>query len=116
MGIVPPAEGDLVMLESQQTVVRDGHAMGVAGEITQHMVGAAERWLGIDHPVLTEQGTQEGTECLFLLERLERTRERKLAQVKSALQTGDELTEEDATEYADGQAKGSGGIVAFLPS
>jgi hypothetical protein len=50
------------------------------------------------------------------LERLERTRERKLAQVKSALQTGDELTAEDATEYAGGQAKESGGIVAFLPS
>jgi hypothetical protein len=102
MGIVLPAEGDLVMLESQQTVVRDGHAMGVAGEITQHMVGAAERWLGIDHPILTEQGTQEGTECFLPLERLERTRERKLAHVKSALQTGDELTAEDATEYADG--------------
>jgi len=102
MGIVLPAEGDLVMLESQQTVVGDGHAMGVAGEITQHMVGAAERWLGINHPVLTEQGTQEGTECFFLLERLERTGERKLAHVKSALQTGDELTAEDATEDADG--------------
>jgi hypothetical protein len=102
MGIVLPAEGDLVMLESQQTVVRDGHAMGVAGEITQHMVGAAERWLGIDHPVLPEQGAQEGTECFLMLERLERTRERKMAHVKSSLQTGDELSAEDATEDVDG--------------
>jgi hypothetical protein len=90
VGIILPAKGNPVPVEGYEAVVGDGHAMGVAGEITQHMVGAAERWLGIDHPVLTEQGTQEGTECFFLLERLERTRERKLAQVKSALQTGDE--------------------------
>jgi hypothetical protein len=30
--------------------------MGVAGEITQHMMRAAEGRLGIDDPVLTEQG------------------------------------------------------------
>ena len=45
------------MLESHEAVVGDGHAMGVAGEIAEHMMGTAKRWLGIDDPVLTEQGT-----------------------------------------------------------
>jgi hypothetical protein len=54
------------MLESHEAVVGDGHAMGVAGEIAEHMMGTAERWLGVDDPVLTEQGTQEGAECLFI--------------------------------------------------
>jgi hypothetical protein len=30
--------------------------MGVAGEIAEDMMGAAKGWLGIDDPVLTEQG------------------------------------------------------------
>jgi len=59
VGIVLPTEGDLIVLESEQAVVGDGHPMGVAGEITQHMMRAAERRFGIDDPVLTEQGAQE---------------------------------------------------------
>jgi hypothetical protein len=83
---------------------------GVAGEITQHMMRAAERRLGIDDPVLTEQGAQEGTECFLILEGFERTGERELTHLKSSLQSGDELTAEDATQYADGQEEGIAGM------
>jgi len=37
--IIFPAEGDLVLVESHETVVGDGDAMGVASEIAQHMLG-----------------------------------------------------------------------------
>ena len=50
VGIILPAESNLVVLESHEAVVGDGHAMGVAGEIAQHMLGTAEGWLGIDTP------------------------------------------------------------------
>ncbi len=65
--IILPAEGNLVTLEGHETVVGDGDAMGVAGEIAQHMMGSAEGWLGIDDPVLTEQGAQEGAERFLVL-------------------------------------------------
>lgn len=52
--IILPAEGDLIMLEGHKTVVGDGHAMGIAGKITQHMMGTTEGGLGIDDPVLPE--------------------------------------------------------------
>jgi hypothetical protein len=45
------------MLEGHEAVVGDGDAMGVTGEIAEHMRRTAERWLGVDDPVLTEQGT-----------------------------------------------------------
>ena len=67
MRIILPAEGNLVTLEGHKTVVGDGDPMGVAGEITQHMMGSAEGWLGVDDPVLTEQGTQEGAEGFLVL-------------------------------------------------
>src|ERR1700692_1078780 len=54
VGIILPAESNLVMLESHKAVVGDGHTMGVAGEIAEHMMGSAKRWLGIDAPVFTE--------------------------------------------------------------
>ena len=53
--IVSPAEGDMIVLEGDETMVGDGHAMGVAGQIVENMFGAAERWLGVYDPVLPEQ-------------------------------------------------------------
>ncbi len=41
--IIFPAEGDLIVLEGQQTVVGDGNAMSIAGKITQHMRGDRRR-------------------------------------------------------------------------
>jgi hypothetical protein len=85
VGIILPAESNLVMFESHEATVGDGHAMGVAGEITQHRMGTAEGWLGVDDPVLTEQGTQEGAEGLFVFERLERSGKSELALLESSL-------------------------------
>ena len=51
LGIILPAESNLIVLESYKAVVGDGHAMGVAGEIAEHMMGTTEGWLGIDDPV-----------------------------------------------------------------
>ena len=39
VGIIFPAESNLVMLEGHEAVVGDGHTMGVAGEIAEHMMG-----------------------------------------------------------------------------
>jgi len=52
--IILPAEGDVIILEGDKTVVGDGDAMGIASQITQHMMGTAEGGLGIDDPVLAE--------------------------------------------------------------
>ncbi len=38
-------------------MVGDGHAMGVAAEIPEHMLWAAKRWFRIDNPVFAEQST-----------------------------------------------------------
>ena len=84
MGIIFPAESNLVMLEGHEAVVGNGNTMGVAGEIAEHMMRTAERWLGVDDPVLTEQWTQEGTEGLFDFQRLERSGEGELVLLESA--------------------------------
>jgi hypothetical protein len=70
VGIILPAESNPVMFEGHETVIGDGDAMGVAGEITEHMMGTPEGWLGVDDPVLTEQWAQEGAERLLVFQRL----------------------------------------------
>ena len=85
VGIILPAESNLIMLESHEAVVGDGHAMGVAGEIAEHMMRTAEGGLGVDHPVLTEQGTQERAEGLLVGERLKGSGEGELVLLESSL-------------------------------
>jgi hypothetical protein len=85
VGIILPAESNLIMLESNEAMVGDGHAMGVAGEIAEHMMGTAEGWLGVDDPVLTKQGAQEGAERFLVFEWLERSGEGELVLLESSL-------------------------------
>jgi hypothetical protein len=61
------------------------------------MLWAAERRLKVDHPVLPEQGAQEGGKSLVLTEGLESSRESELG--VAFFQTGDELAAEDAAEH-----------------
>jgi len=44
-------------------MVGDGDAMGVAGEVVEDMLGAAEGRLGVDDPVLLAELPEEVVEC-----------------------------------------------------
>ncbi len=56
--IVFPAEPDPPIVESDQATVGDGYPMGVAAEIVEHLLRAAERSLGVDNPVGPAQRSQ----------------------------------------------------------
>jgi hypothetical protein len=48
--IILPAEGDLAVFHSQQALVGNGHAMGIAGEVLDDVLRSAEGSLGVDDP------------------------------------------------------------------
>jgi len=48
--IVLPAERNRTVVGCNEAAVRDGDAMGIAGEIAQHLLGPCERRLAIDDP------------------------------------------------------------------
>jgi hypothetical protein len=52
-------------------MIGDGHAVGVAAEITENIFGATEGRLAIDHPVPPEQGAEEGSESLRFRQKLD---------------------------------------------
>ena len=79
-------------------MVGDGDAVGVARQIMQHMLGAAEGRLGIDDPVLSVKCAQEDGEVLLLMKRSALAEEAQLMAGKEAPQSGDELAAEDAAE------------------
>src|SRR5215467_11984940 len=50
--IILVAEGHAARIESKEATVRDGDAMGVAGEIGQHRLRPGEGRLAVDKPFL----------------------------------------------------------------
>ena len=100
---VSPAEGNLSVFEGDQTVIGDRHAVGVATEITENMFGATEGRLAIDHPVLPEQGAEEGSESLPFRQKLEVPVEAELAVVEGPLESGDKLATEDSPQHLHGE-------------
>src|SRR5262249_34443653 len=55
-------ERDAVRVGGDQATVGDGDAMGVAGQVGQHLPWPCERTLGIDEPVRLPQRCQVGLE------------------------------------------------------
>jgi hypothetical protein len=49
---VPPTKGNLAVGQRDQSMVGNGYAMGVAAQVLEHIVGAAEGWFGVNDPSL----------------------------------------------------------------
>ena len=98
VGVVLPAEGDVLLVEGQQAMIGNGHAMSVAAEIAQHLQGPTEGLLGIDDPVVTVQAANEFGELLRIGESDCRTGTAKFFATVQPFQTGEELAAKDAAE------------------
>ena len=98
---IPPAKGDVALFEGHGSAVGDGDAMRVPAEIAQRVLRSAEGRLGIDDPVVAEQGAQPCGEALRFDEGREVAVEREPVLEEGGLQPGDELTAKDPAQYLD---------------
>ena len=91
-------KSDLAINKRNQAMVGDGHAMGVATQISQHVFGATEGTFQVDHPVLSVEWSQPGGEDLGLSEELQVSMEVELAIVKSLFEGVDKLAAKEFTQ------------------
>ena len=103
VGGVSPTEGDVALLEGDESTVGDGDAMGVATEIAQRMFRSSEGRLGIDDPVVAEQRPEPCGEAAWLGKRCKVAAKREPILVEGGLQSGDELAAKDPAEHLDRQ-------------
>jgi RNA 3'-terminal phosphate cyclase len=103
-GIAPP-EGHTTFGERNQAMVGYGYAMRVPAKVAEHVFSAAERALGIHHPVVVEQRAQQGGEGLGILERCESTVKTEFAAGVQGSEARHELTAKDAAERLHRQKK-----------
>ena len=103
MGVVSPQEADFVIGHGKESGVGDGNAVGIAREVGQDLGRAGKGWLGINDPVGLGCRAQQSGKRRGGLQRSQLAGQSKFVLVKGLLQTRQEFSSEDHTEYFDGQ-------------
>ena len=103
MSRVAPTKGDLAALEGNESVVRDGHAVGVTAEVVEHILRTTERWFAIDDPIFAKQRPEPRGEDLRFSEESQIAGKVQLLLLKSRLEPGDKLPAKYAPEHLDGE-------------
>ncbi len=95
---VSPAEGDVAIGKGNQAMIGNGHSMGIAAQVAEHIFRAAKRPFAVHHPLMAEQLTDKGVERLRVRKVLKAAVEAERAFCESVLQGRPELASEDAPE------------------
>lgn len=103
VGRVAPAERDLTIFESNEPVIGDGDAMGVAAEILQDVLGPAKGTFGVDDPVTLVGAAQERAEELGLSQCFQLPMKAEPALLEGISQCFGKLVAKDFTQHFDGK-------------
>src|SRR5207245_1422154 len=99
VAIVLPEEADAAVGESDEAAVGDGDAMGIAGEIIEHLLGSAERSLGIDDPANGAQLPQGDSEHFSRGQARQTAEKPELARIERRLEAGQEKPAIEPRQY-----------------
>jgi hypothetical protein len=100
-GVILVAEPHGPVFEGQEAVVGDGHLVGVAGQVLEHLFGSPEGWLGIDDPLFAAGLGQESVEGGLVGQRLQGSVEGQLAALEGLGEKGQKFTPEDPAQDTD---------------
>ena len=98
--ILPP-ERDLAVVETDEPMVGDGDAVGVARQIVEDMFRPAKGTLRVDDPIDMVQRSDKGAESFRVIERCKITEELQLSPIERPAQSVQELATEDSAEHVD---------------
>jgi len=79
-------------------MVGNGDAMGVTGQVVQNLLRTAEGRLGVNHPILAEEGTNQSPENLGIVKGLLISVKSELAFFEGPLQARHKLAAKHAAE------------------
>src|SRR4030095_573991 len=101
--IVFPAECDLCVLETDQTVIGYGNPVRIAAEIVQHLIRAAKGRFRVDHPFGLAAGSHPGFEVFRISQWLKGSVEFEFAGSVGIFETVEEQAAEKPGKNAHGE-------------
>jgi hypothetical protein len=97
--VIPPQKSHLTMGNGDDAVIRDGHAVGVAGQVAEDVLRAAERSFRINHPLATVGLIEQSAETTTGSQVGESTMELQLALSKCPAQEVQKLAPKDPAQH-----------------
>lgn len=94
VGIIPPEERDLAVLDGEDAVITDRDPMGISAEVLQDPVGAIEGGFAIDDPLFMVEMPQESLEVCGILEMAQMGGKDQIPSLEAILEEAEELTSE----------------------
>lgn len=91
IGIIPPAERDIAVLDLEDTVITDSDPVGISAQILKDTLGAVERRLAIDNPFFMIELPSEHLKGSSVLQMTDAAREDKITRFKTAFEIVQEL-------------------------
>ena len=78
IGIVPPAEGDITVLDLEDTVIADSDPVGISAQVLKDTLGTVEGWLAVDNPFFMVELSSEHLKGSGILQMTDAAGEDKL--------------------------------------
>ena len=78
IGIVPPAKGDIAVLDFKDTIITDSDPVGISAQILKNTLGSVKRRFAVDNPFLMVELSSEHLKGLGVLEMTDAAGEYKL--------------------------------------
>src|SRR5436190_22929441 len=100
--IVPPAESDLIAVKGNQTMIGNGHTMGITPQVTENLVRATKGRFGIDDPLVPVEFANELGKAFRFRQMLDEAGKVQAILIKGILQSVDELSAENLLKQLQG--------------
>jgi hypothetical protein len=101
--IIAPEEGDLAVLDGEDTVITDGDSMGIPAEVLKGPLGAIEGGFAIDDPLFMVERSSEGFEGCRIFEIAEAAGEDQVPSFEAILEEVKELAFEQCRHNPHGE-------------
>jgi len=89
-------------------MIGDGHPMGIATQVLEDILGAAEGWFAVDHPVFSEEWPEPGSEGLGLPEQRQIPGKVQVALLEGGVESIGELAAKHMAKHRDGEKEAWG--------
>jgi hypothetical protein len=94
IGIVPPTEGDVAVLDVEDTVIADSDPVGISAQVLKDTLGAIKRRLAIDNPFFMVEPSSEYLKGSVVFQMRYAAGEYKITRFKTVFEIVQELASE----------------------
>ena len=94
VGIISPEEGNLAVLEGENTIVADGDSVSISAEVLKDPPGAIEGRFAIDDPLLPVERSLKGLEVSRIFEMTETVGKKEIPFLEGMIEEVQELASE----------------------